>query len=372
MSWDLRVVVAELPSNLPGDPAFTIDAPVGVELEDLPEALAAAVLAPRFLIEISVPAAARDADRRRAAKLARQIARDGKGAVFDPQEDAVVWPKKRARTYVAPAGDERIREITLVWFVGGSAGPDVGRALLDGLRTACPDAMPRRYGDYEPLQHKLESGGEPGFIDFWAKIASHGGMFFWKTLAPCFGATVGFPFSNYDPPGHRRCTSIDLSFDGRALHADVRWREAIAALLPAVARRIGAGYAAGYVCRNVIAKRGSTWFTQDTEHVAMPGASFTGLPPGPTWLAWFGPAYTPYVAASFAGRATPAADGTLFFRAGHEPMDADQLAGHFPDLPAALRSHLETDEEYVKRNGRPPSRGEERRYLVPAEHIPLG
>src|SRR5262249_10723529 len=148
-----------------------------------------------------------------------------------------------------------------------------------------------------------------------------GAMIFWKAQAPCFSGLLAFPSAvGREVAGHTRCTQLKLGFDGRALHGDARWREAVVALVPAIARPLGAGYAAAYVRRGVIARRGSTWTSlDDTETVLMPGASFTGLPPGPTWLAWFGPAYAPHVASAFAGRTEVAADGTLFFRGGDEP-----------------------------------------------------
>jgi hypothetical protein len=366
VSWDLLVAVHDRPSAAPLERAFTIGEPVNVELEDLPDELAGAVLAPRFLVEISVPAGARAADRARAVKLAKQLAVQGRGAVYDPQEDALLWPKRRPRVRTPAATEARIRVVELTWYVAGhECLPD---ALLEVLRAACPEAVPRRYGDYEPLQHKLEPGGEPAFVDFWGTIAAKelGSSLDWKAQPPCFSGAVSFPdrrtaYPSGEPvgiPGTRRCTKISLDFDGRALHGDPRWCEAVVALLPLMARRLGAFYAAGHVQRNVIVKR-SLWYDGDSETVPMPFSWFAGLPPAPTWLAWFGPAYVPHVAAALAGRAEPTADGALYFRAGAEPMDADQLEGCFPPLPAALAFRTRDD----------PPEGEPR--VIAADHIPL-
>lgn len=349
VSWDLLVAVHDRPLASPSDGAFTVDGPVTVEIEDLPDALAGAVLAPRFLVEISVPVAATEADRARALKLAKQLAEQGRGAVYDPQEDAVVWPKRRRRSYAAAAVEERIRVVELTWYLAGrECSPDVPAGLLDGLRAACPDALPRRYGDYEPLQHKFEQGSEHAFVNLWHRLYAEepwGTHLFWNAQSPCFGGSASLPDRRATSPdgrpvvrveGAARCTTISLHFDGRALHLDPRWCEAVVALLPSMSRRLGAFYAAAHVQRNVIAKRTSVWYDGTSERVPMPHSWFAGLPPAPTWLAWFGPAYVPHVTAALAGRAEPTPDGTLFFRGGPEPMDTDQLAGHAPPLPPAL------------------------------------
>jgi hypothetical protein len=149
-----------------------------------------------------------------------------------------------------------------------------------------------------------------------------------------------------------------FDFDGRALHGDARWCETVVALLPSMARRLGAFYAAAHVERNVIARR-SLWYEASHEQVPMPNSWFAGLPPVPTWLAWFGPAYAPHVAAAVAGHAESSIDGALFFHGGPEPMDTDELAARFPALPTALT--------FQTREDAPP--GEPR--VISAELIPL-
>ena len=325
-------------------PAFTVDGPHHVEAEDLPELLAATVLSPRYLVEISCPAAATSGDRALAKKIAKQLAVDLRGAVYDPQPDALVWPKKRRRDYAAPSGKQRIRLVTLVWYVRhGQAELVVD--LLRSLRAACPEALPRRYGDYEPLQHRMTPDDDAHFVAFWRKLEARETrkMFFWKAQSPCFGGGASFPDQreNYPSgqpvgiPGATRCTRIDMDFDGRALHGDARWSSAVANLLRAVAKRLGAFYAAGYVRRDVIAKR-SLWFDDETETLAIPFSDFTGLPAKPTWLAWFGPCYAPHVTGHVQGCAEPQSGGAWFFQGGPEPMDADELAGRFPPLPRRL------------------------------------
>jgi hypothetical protein len=326
--------------------AFTVDGPHVVEIDDLEDALAAAVLAPRFLLEISAPAEATAGDRSAAMALAKQLAKQLHGAVYDPQKNEVVWPRGRERVYTASGEEQRIRVVELSWYVeGGAAADELPVQLLQGLRVACPEALPRRYGDYEPLQHKMGPGREDEFNSFWRKHQASDlpEMLFWKSQSPCFGGSAFFPdkrtkYPDGRPagtPGTKRCTEISLTFDGRALHSDERWSSAVVGLFSAVASRLGAFYAAAHVQRNVIIKR-SLWYDAAAERLPMPFSSFAGLPPVPTWLAWFGRPYAPHVADSVGAVAQQTKDGAWFFRGGPEPMDLDQLANCFPSLPARL------------------------------------
>lgn len=349
-------------------PAFTVDGPHDVESEDLPEPLAGAVLAPKFLVEFSASAGSTGRDRTLLKRMARGVARQFDGAVFDPQGDKVLWPTRRPRTFVAPREQERIRYVSLDWLVLGDGSDErLPVELLRTLRTACPEAVPRRYGDYEPLQHRLEPDTEKEFLRLWKELASRElcDGFFWKARSPSFGGSVFFPdvrarYPNgrpVSPPGAVHCWHLSVHFDGRALHGDRRWADAVASLLVLLADRLGAFYATGHVLRNVIARRG-VWFDGRSEWISLPSDPFPGLPATPTWLAWFGRAYAPHVAAALEGRASQLPSGAWFFRAGPEPMDADELAGRFPTLPSRLTY---TPSETGKWG---------RLRLVPAEFIP--
>lgn len=321
-------------------PAFTVDGPVCVEHEDLPEELAAVVLAPRFQVEISVPIGGSVKDRTFASKLARALAEKFQGAVYDPQKDEVIWPKRRLRSFSPPAGEERIRVVELTWYFGGrSPDPEIPRKLLQELRRSCAEALPRRYGDFEPLQKKLEPGKDAELITFWKTQAKRdgGGSFFWKSQSPCFGGHVYFPDRRETRNGTRRCTVLSMNFDGRALDADARWCESVVALFVRVAERLDAFYGAAHVERGVIARRG-LWYDSESESVSMPGHFFAGLPPFPTWLAWFGRSYSSLVADVMSDHpgAELRAEKNLFLRTGATPLDTDQLRGEFPTLPPSL------------------------------------
>ena len=325
-------------------PAFTVDAPRPVESEDLPDELLGFEPGLRFVLEVSSPAAASDDGRALAQRVALRLAETFEGSVYDPQTGTALWPPSDARAEQSASRSERIRVVELAWYVNGPP-EHIATTFVGALGRHCPEAMPRRYGDSEPFEHKFVAGQEEALVRWWTELAGveRGKSFSWKASAPCFGGDVSFPdrrthYPSGEPVDHigPGCTKLGLSFDGRVLHADPTWTQSVVELLSTLAGELRAFYAAAVVRRNVIARR-QLWFDERSERSPIPFSAFTGLPPTPTWLAWFGPTYVPLVEEVFGDRAQAVGEA-LFFRGGPAPMDADELAEVFPLLPTALVS----------------------------------
>jgi hypothetical protein len=347
-------------------PAFTVDGPFAVEVDDLPEKSAAAVLAPRWLIQVSVPAGAAGKDLAAARALARHLASRCNGAVYDPQEDAVIWPKGKRRRYRAPLEEQRIRVVGLAWFCPPTEnGRGAAEMLLACARRHFPEIVPQRFGTFEPLQGRLGQGNDGPFLAAWHTESQRecAGSLFWKSTAPCFGGSVVFPDRRKNPPerlcpkGGQPAVSVKVSLDGRALDADGRWRDAAVSVFLDVARKLGAFYAGGIVERDVIARRG-LWYDGRSENLSLGGPWWCGLPETHTWLAWFGNPYRPYVGTVLPDTESPLTlpyppgspaiardlEEGLLLQVGKEPRDTDQLRGAFPRLPAELLAREEADD----------------------------
>jgi hypothetical protein len=342
MSRDLVVVTHERP-DVAAFAGLEFDGPADVELDDLPETFAVAVLAPRFLMEIHV-ASDSAAAWTRAVRAAKGVAERHGGAVYDPQEDTVIWPRA-ARRFRSEAKEERIRVVGLQWFVPRSrCVPETADAFVSATSRFLPEARPTRFGDFEPFQERLEADGAPFAAMYAAKAgAPYGGHMFWSSRAPCFG---GNAFVDDPRAGVRRRPdhlpvggSWSTSLDGRALESDARWREAVVDLFVAVARDVGAFYASATVTRGVIARRGRISYDGTSEDVNVRTGSlewrpwWQGLPAIPTWLAWFGAPYRDVVRDV---RGTEPRGDALLLRCGERPLDSDQLRGVFPLLPERL------------------------------------
>jgi hypothetical protein len=152
-----------------GKSKFTIEVwgAVGCEVDDLDDELATAVLAPRWLTEISVAYGAPKADVTLARALARGLAEACDGAAFDPQEDTLLWPRGGARRYRPPAPEQRIPLLNVRWTLNSWDAPDLPERWLRIVQRRVPEAAPVRYGDFEPLQERMEPGRQDEFIRFW-------------------------------------------------------------------------------------------------------------------------------------------------------------------------------------------------------------
>jgi hypothetical protein len=164
--------------------SFTVDGPFQVQLEDLENEIIASTLDPRWLVQVSVPAAAVKADLKAAIELARFIADCCQGSVYDPQEGQVVWPRRKTARFIAPSNETRIRLVKLDWFMPASQRSiTTATTMLQGLRRTCPETLPTRFGTFEPLQYRLESGEDEPFIRLWNQQSEleFGGSCFWKS-----------------------------------------------------------------------------------------------------------------------------------------------------------------------------------------------
>jgi hypothetical protein len=246
VSHDVDVATHDRPDPAEPPDGVTVDGPFAVEPADLPAALTAAVLAPRWLLQVSAP------DRESARKLGRALAAEHGGAAYDPQEDAVFWPRGTPKR--VPAGKaEKTSILRLKWTVAEWDGAPA--ALIDALARHAREGLPRRYGDFEPFEHDFEPAA------FAAFAREH--ETFWFASRPFFGGHA-FP-----PAG------LGVSVDLRIIRADARWREAIVDLFAGAAAATGASAGEAYPERG--------WHVSANNRLA---AATTRR--GPAWLTWDG------------------------------------------------------------------------------------
>jgi hypothetical protein len=325
----------------PVERTIDVDGPVRVEPDDLPDDLAGVVTRPAWLIEIHVPRGYDERVDRWALDLAIHLARDGDGAVFDPQAERIAWPPG-----VTPrkpgASEERIRLVELVWYLPHAGiGSDAVRRFLDLVADAYPAVRPVRFGAFEPFQGRLDRDGADVFVAAWQEQAAieFGGMLFWSAQAPGVNGSVSFPDRRDDrrPARLGRVARLSTTVDARPLYRDPGSREAVIELFSTVAAELNAAYAAGCVLRDAILRRGKVGYDARSEMVPLPRSRWwVGLPALPTWLAWFGSAYRGLVEHHVDPSMVVEGRSGILLRCGTEPMDVDELLDVFPQLPPEL------------------------------------
>jgi len=227
-------------------------------------------------------------------RLARQLAEAGAGAAFDPQADEIIWPRGRVKRYRAPREERETDKLSLNWYFSPSRWDGAAAEILAQVRRLCPEALPRRFGLFEPLQERYE--GPIEFVDFcraegWDHV-------FWKSSPPFFGGSVFGP----DRPGRKvgdgpQVGLFTVDLDGAALE-DQAWRDTVVALFRSASASAGAFYACATLESGWTATSANTlWMTAAamSQRVLTPYTEWLGLPPFSPWLSWYGQEYLPLV-----------------------------------------------------------------------------
>jgi len=290
MSYDIEIATHERPT-VDGLGDVTVDGPLVVEPDDVADALAAVVLAPRWLTTLSIPFDASERRKQRVRAFARGLARTHGGAAFDPQQDAVIWPDGRPKRVTALKA-ETTSIVRLEWYVPAESWPDAPAVLRRAISRRCPEVLPRRYGASEPFQHAYEADG---FAAFAAADDT-----FWLASRPSFGG--------HARPPEAAVGQLGVDLDWRVLDSDPRWRETAVDLFAATAAGVGALYAEGWVepgWRVSSNNRLSIDAGRRTRGSALRRGTWQGLPSAPAWLTWFGGRFREPVAAALAEAEPP-------------------------------------------------------------------
>lgn len=288
-------------------PDIMVDGPDAAETDDLAPKLAEVVKG-GWLVRIMVPHGAPAGDREQASRMAEDLAKTHAGAVYDPQQDAIVWPvppPARSAAQVAAKkgpGPMALREpeLQISWLVAGR--PDSALALkwLSVVDAHFPIARPSRFGMYEPLQERLEKD-PTGFAAAWDKqrAVDYGSGFFWKTGKKGLWGGVKMPeWRDRMPDGTaiardgQPVTRIDLHVPVRIV-ATPGERQALAAFFAAAAEEMNAIFGAAW------AKQEGTYSDGPNLGMFIPAPTplrveryghWLGTNNEPAWLFWLGSA----------------------------------------------------------------------------------
>jgi len=297
---------------------FTLARPLAVEPEDVPEEVTAVLLDARLLWELHVEGSTVP-EVPHAVRFARRLATAGGGVVLDLQTGQT-WHRGVLRT-PPPVSRGLIDIVDLRWYVAASSQP-AAESWLELARRHLPEALPRRFGTYEPLQGRLDRDGPEAFVG--ADDGRHSTYF--DASAPCLSGSLA---SSSTLGAH------SLSVQRTAL-ADQRWANALRSFFVAVAVRTHAVYAVAEVVRGLSWSGRGIAYGPEAEsrtYLAARGV-WAGLPPHPVWWSWFGAEYLPLVADQLPAGQLSHVDGGMLHEAAPGPLDRDELRAL---LPRSLR-----------------------------------
>jgi hypothetical protein len=135
--------------------------------EDVPAAISSLLPGVEYLTRMHLEGKAT----REATKLlnstALQIAEGCRGVILDPQEGMTRIPGGIKR-FMPPEKEETFSVLEMSWwFLDGPLCGRPGReSFLSLLERLLPEAMPKRYGEYEPPQHVYAKTGKEHLLQF--------------------------------------------------------------------------------------------------------------------------------------------------------------------------------------------------------------
>lgn len=199
--------------------------PVGeLDSEDVPGHLQPALPGIRYLIELNLePLAAPPAGYALLRRAARAIARQAHGVIVDPQSETVELPKGIKR--YTPARAARVDVVMLsCWFRRELVDHDHFDGLVALIERRLPEALPRRYGLFEPAPHRYAQTGREHFVTF---LSDHARDFVvWYPRRPVVYVNLGL-HRTVGPTRHgfrSHCMSIEVD---RVVLEQPGWQRAL-------------------------------------------------------------------------------------------------------------------------------------------------
>jgi hypothetical protein len=211
--------------------------------------------------------------------------------------------------------ERKVDVLVVRWYERADRSPDVVGRWLTAAREHLPEAVPRRFGDYEPLAGRFATAGEQGLAEAYGRADP---LLFLAGTPPVFHASWA--------------TSGPVAVHGMQAELDpgddrVR-RFALALTHP------GMLYVSASISGGETLDRGTLYGPGErpAEPYLAPHGRWLGLPPeAPLWC-WFGPGYARLVRRHIT--AEPVAGG-LWFTGG--PWVPDQVRARLHEVDPARR-----------------------------------
>lgn len=306
------------------DYSFTVFGPYRIEPEDVPDDVVPHVLDPTTSWQIIVEGST-ETEIASARRFAKAVAQAAGGVAVDEQTEDILGAKT-SRRIVRPT-TEFVRVLKLEWYSPPSE-PNAPTLWLELAKKILPEALPRRYGGYEPYPYRLDRDGEGPFVSEYGHLRERYESQTFRPSPPClWGGLFGEPWGG---------TLLDCLNLLAAPLDDPRWRNTVRRFFVEYARRRGSQLAVGEVLRKHKLS-GPPEPGRDQNGSLRADDGILGLPANPIWLTWLGNDYLPLV------RDYLPPEHTIYYPEGalyaptDEPADRGQLAGLPDPIPSRLR-----------------------------------
>jgi hypothetical protein len=194
-----------------------------VETEDIEEEVSKLLPGIRYLTELNLEGNANAQAAKTLHVVARTIAKQTHGVVVDPQSSSIVTPAGVAR-FITPKKEKTFSVLEMSWwFLNDTMLKSNGRkAFLSLLEKTLPEALPKRYGDYEPPQHVFAETGISHLERCLAKKLDS--VMVWHPTRPVTGLSVSCPKPLGSSEQGFRSNRVEIQVEVAAL-AQPGWAE---------------------------------------------------------------------------------------------------------------------------------------------------
>ncbi|RZS91840.1 hypothetical protein EV189_1092 [Motilibacter rhizosphaerae] len=188
--------------------------------------------------------------------------------------------------------ERKVDVLVVRWYERAASASDIADRWLAAAREHLPEALPRRFGEVEPLRGRLDRDGEDGFRRAAEQAES---LLHLAGTAPVYSASL----CPHRPP--RSGPTVAHSLSAVLDPDDERVRRFALALASA-----GTMYVSASVEGGETLDRGQLWGPGDrpAEPYLAGLGEWLGLPPAPPRWCWFGPDYTGLLGRGVSGERT--------------------------------------------------------------------
>jgi len=248
--------------------------------EDVPDDVNAILPGIAYLSELHLSPIHTGADGKRfLVRTAKSLAKGAYGVVEDPQDDTVTTPSGIKR-FVSLPPSESASLLSLSWWTvqGALACHANASAVLDVFQLLFPDALPRRYGLYEPPQHVYAETGRPHLEEFLKTNLSNGVV--WYPHPPVADVSIRVPPQvGWNYLGFR-CARLDIEVDAELLRQP-GWDAALRTVWERISRVVQPFYGDVRTLHGYTRSRGHYWHGSGTQQHPVKAWWWRGIPAEP-------------------------------------------------------------------------------------------
>lgn len=261
-----------------------------IEIEDVPEEIIPIVPGVSYLTTLNLePLTAPKSAISKVKKIARDLSKSINGIALDKQTDEILG-KSNSKIKLLPAEDKRFDILSIKWWITNEFFNERQdfHLLFNTIKKYSIEALPHRYGPYEPPEFKLSDNGLDHLIDY-----------FWTNKTDFIVAYpkkpfVGFSITSDTSYAHQRLgfvsKSVELEVNSKILEVP-GWDVNIKRLWREVSNTLNPFYGEVRLLKNFTESRTTYYIDGKSDSHPIRGNRWRGFPESFGLAAVFGSPY---------------------------------------------------------------------------------